>query len=303
MNASPAVRILGSAAGGGYPQWNCRCPVCELAWAGDEHVAARTQSSLAATASGREWVLINASPDIRQQIIDHPPLRPRTGVRDSPIVSIVLTNADIDHIAGLLVLRERWPLKAFATPQVLYAVAANPIFEALARDMVERVAVELDRPFRPAPGIEMILFSVPGKVPLWGEKADVATDVDDGRTVGVEIGLAGRRIHYVPGCAAMTDALRKRLTGSALTFFDGTLFADDEMVRLGLGPKTGRRMGHMPVSGPGGSLEAFARLDVARKVYVHINNSNPMLVDGSPERRQVEAAGWTVGADGMEFTP
>jgi pyrroloquinoline quinone biosynthesis protein B len=301
MNASPAIRILGSAAGGGYPQWNCLCPVCRLAWAGDGRVSARTQSSLAVTASGREWVLINASPDIRQQIMAHPPLHPSGAARHSPISSVVLTNADVDHIAGLLGLRERWPLRIFATSHILAALQSNPVFDVLARDVVERVEVRPGDPFSPSPGVELELFPVPGKVPLWSESEDVETDIDDGRTVGVAIGLDGRRAHYIPGCAAMTDALRQRLAGGALVLFDGTLHSDDEMIRLGLGGKTGRRMGHMPVGGQGGSLEAFADLGVNRKVYVHINNSNPMLVAGSPERSAVEAAGWVVGEDGMEF--
>ncbi|MCO4053692.1 MAG: pyrroloquinoline quinone biosynthesis protein PqqB [Bosea sp.] len=304
MDASPAIRILGSAAGGGFPQWNCRCPVCQLAWAGDSRVKPRTQSSLALKGNDGTWVLVNASPDIRQQIMANPPLHPQGGLRHSPIAAVVLTNADVDHVAGLLGLRERWPLKVLATSHVLEALRRNPVFQVMADDVVKRIEVQPDQPFSPAPGIELELFSVPGKAPLWGEGETVETEIDDGRTVGVSIEAgSGRKALYIPGCAAMTEALRHRIKGATLVFFDGTLFTDDEMIRLGLGPKTGRRMGHMPVSGPGGTLEAFSTLEVRQKVFLHINNSNPMIVDGSPEHQQVTAAGWVVAEDGMEFTP
>ncbi len=273
-----------------------------LAWDGDPRVRRRTQSSVALVNAVGEAVLINASPDLRQQILDTPALAPRPGRRESPIRAVVLTNADVDHIAGLLTLRERWPFRLFATADVLAGIAANPIFNVLAADLVERLPVLLDQPFEPIAGVRLTLFAVPGKVPLWGESGAVATDLEDGRTVGVVIG-DGRtnRTFYIPACAAMTPALAERLRGAELLLFDGTLFDDDEMIRAGLGAKTSRRMGHMPVSGPGGSLEAFTTLGVRRKVYVHINNSNPMLVDGSAQRGIVAAQGWEIGEDGMEI--
>jgi pyrroloquinoline quinone biosynthesis protein B len=305
MDASCVVRILGSAAGGGYPQWNCRCPVCALAWNGDARVVRRTQSSIAVRGRAGEWALVNASPDIRQQLLENPPLQPRRGPRGSPLVAVVFTNADIDHIAGLLGLRERWPLRLFATRPVLMALAANPIFRALDEALVERREIVPGVPFHPVPDVEMELFPVPGKAPLWDEGEEVRTDIEDGRTVGVAlrgVGADAAWAHYVPGCAAVTDALLRRLAGTALLLFDGTLYADDEMIRLGLGPKTGRRMGHIPVGGPDGSLAALAGCAIARKAYVHINNSNPLLVAGSPERREAEAAGWLIAEDGMEFS-
>jgi pyrroloquinoline quinone biosynthesis protein B len=303
MDASCVVRILGSAAGGGYPQWNCRCPVCALAWDGDARVVRRTQSSIAVRGRSGSWALVNASPDIRQQLLDNPPLQPRRASRDSPVAAVVLTNADIDHVAGLLGLRERWPLRLFATQPVLAALSANPIFRALDEMLVERREIAPDVPFHPVPDVEMELFPVPGKAPLWDEGEEVKTDIEDGRTVGVALRGAGQGdwAHYVPGCAAVTDAFRRRVDGTRLLLFDGTLYDDDEMIRLGLGPKTGRRMGHIPVGGPDGSLAAFAGCAIARKAYVHINNSNPLLISGSPERREVETAGWLVAEDGMEF--
>jgi pyrroloquinoline quinone biosynthesis protein B len=303
MDARCVVRILGSAAGGGYPQWNCRCPVCTLAWDGDARVVRRSQSSIAVCGRSGAWALVNASPDIRQQLLDNPPLQPRHGQRDSPVAAVVLTNADIDHVAGLLGLRERWPLRLFATRSVLTALAANPIFRALDETLVERREIALGVPFHPVTDVEMELFPVPGKAPLWDEGEDVKTDIEDGRTVGVALRGEGAQgwAHYVPGCATVTEALRRRLDGTPLLLFDGTLYDDDEMVRLGLGSKTGRRMGHVPVGGPDGSLAALSGCAIARKAYVHINNSNPLLVCGSPERCEVEAAGWLVAEDGMEF--
>ncbi len=296
-----SLRILGSAAGGGFPQWNCRCPCCDLAWSGDRRVRARTQSSIAVRGRDGNWAIVNASPDIRQQIAAHSALAPRD-LRDSPIVAVVLTNADIDHVAGLLSLRERSPLRIYATSPVQQSISANPIFSVLAGDVTEWITITTDQSFVPVEDVVMSLHAVPGKVPLWSELGEVRTDIDDGRTVGVAISGNSRTANYVPGCAALTPDVMAWLAGSSLLMFDGTLFTDDEMLRLGLGLKTGRRMGHMPMDGEGGSLVSLQQLHIARKVYVHINNSNPVLIDGSPERLQVEAAGWIIGEDGMEFT-
>ena len=296
-----SLRILGSAAGGGFPQWNCRCPCCDLAWRGDRRVIARTQSSIAVQGRDGDWVVVNASPDIRQQIAAHPAFAPRE-LRDSPIVTVVLTNADIDHVAGLLSLRERAPLRIYATAPVQQSLFANPIFSVLAADVTEWITIAADQSFVPVEDVVMLLHAVPGKVPLWSEAGEVRTDIEDGRTVGVAISGNGRTAHYVPGCATLTPDVMAWLAGSSLLMFDGTLFTDDEMLRLGLGLKTGRRMGHMPIDGEGGSLLALQELGIDRKVYVHINNSNPVLIEGSPERLKAEAAGWLIGADGMEFT-
>ena len=225
---------------------------------------------------------------------------------------MVLTNADIDHVAGLLTLRERGPFSLFATKDVLHSLAANPIFGVLADDMVTRRAVEMETSFEPVEGVCMTLFAVPGKVPLWSEAGEVETGIADGRTVGVEICPAvphgpapddghTQKTFYIPGCAHLPPALASRLAGADIALFDGTLFRDDEMILAGLGVKTGRRMGHMPISGPGGTLDAFANIAVRRKILIHINNSNPVLIDGSPERREVAAGGWEVAEDGMEM--
>jgi pyrroloquinoline quinone biosynthesis protein B len=292
--------VLGAAAGGGYPQWNCRCPVCRLAWEGDGRVKSCTQASLAVSGDGAHWVLLNASPDLRAQLSATHALHPRDGLRHSPIAAVVLTGAEIDQIAGLLNLRERQPFALYGTPECLNAVAANPMFDALAPDVVTRHAVELGAPFQPVPGLTAELFTVPGKVPLYLERGEPEIGGETGATVGVEIAASDARLAFVPGAAAMTPALRARLDRAHVVLFDGTLFTDDEMIRTGTGAKTGRRMGHMPIDGNGGSLDALAGLN-GRRIYIHINNTNPIHVAGSPERRKVEAAGWEVAADGMEI--
>ncbi|MFL5048022.1 MAG: pyrroloquinoline quinone biosynthesis protein PqqB [Xanthobacteraceae bacterium] len=292
--------VLGSAAGGGYPQWNCRCPVCRLAWEGDRRVKARTQASVAVSADGEAWILLNASPDLRAQIAATPALRPATGTRGSPIAAVLLTGAEIDQIAGLLTLRERQGFALLGTAETLALIAENPIFAVLAPDLVRRHAVALDEPFALPGGIEARLFAVPGKMPLYREGESPPTAVEAEVNVGVELRLGGARLAYVPGAAAVPPSLKERLAHADVVLFDGTLFVDDEMIRSGTGEKTGRRMGHMPIDGPDGSLAALADLE-ARRVYIHVNNTNPILVDGSPERRRVVAAGWAVAEDGMEI--
>lgn len=297
--------VLGAAAGGGYPQWNCRCSVCALAWDGDQRVKPRTQSSLAISADGRDWVLLNASPDLGAQIRATPALHPRGGTasggRDSPIRAVVLTNGDVDHVAGLLTLREKAPLTVFATAETRAAVAANPLVAVLDPALVTWREIALGHPFAPLAGLAVEAFAVPGKVPLYLEGDVVEIGVEGGSTIGLSVRCAGARLDYVPGCAAVTPALADRLAGTDALLFDGTVFHDDEMLREGVGSKTGRRMGHLPVGGADGSLAALATVATGRKVFVHINNTNPMLIDGTPERRAVEAAGWTVAEDGTEI--
>lgn len=288
------ARILGAAAGGGLPQWNCGCENCALARSGA--IPAQTQSSLAVTANGRDWAILNASPDLRAQLAGAPPLHP-AGPRESPIRAVLLTNGDIDHIAGLLTLREKQPFTLFATREIHTVLAANPIFSALDPALVRRAEIALDQPVEIVPGVTAELFAVPGKVPLYLEGDEVETGVEGEQTVGVAL---NGRAFYIPGCAAVTPALAARLSGAELVFFDGTLWTDDEMILAGLGEKTGRRMGHVSISGPSGAIDAFAGLKVARKIFVHMNNSNPVLRPGSAERAEAEAAGWTIGQDGME---
>ena len=300
--------IVGAAAGGGLPQWNCNGPNSSTFWRGGAPLTAATQSSLAVSVNGSDWALLNASPDIRAQIMAQPQLQPRNpnehGLRDTPIRSVLLTNGDIDHIAGLLTMREKQSYDLFATASITQVLAENPIFNALDPDFVKRRVIELDTAFDLLPGVTASLFAVPGKVPLFME-ADhggdqVQTDIMGEQTVGVQISDGTRTIYYIPGCARIIPALADRLRGAELVLFDGTLWADDEMIRQGVGKKTGARMGHMSISGPSGSMAAFADLNIARKVYVHLNNTNPVWRDG-PERAEAHAAGWEIGHDGMEI--
>lgn len=303
--------VLGAAAGGGFPQWNSNAEACRRARGGEAAARARTQASLAITGDGQRWFLVNASPDLRQQIEANVFLHPRSGLRSSPIEGVILTGADVDAIAGLLHMRERQPFTLYATQRVLDVLKANPIFEVLSEECVDRRAVALGQPFEPGnldgsgSGLEIELFDVPGKVALWleaGRAADALAGTP-GDTVGVEVRAAARRLVYIPGCAAMTDALKRRLGGASVVLFDGTLWQDDEMIRRGLGPKTGRRMGHMSISGPEGTLASLRDVPARRKIFIHINNSNPILLDDAPERAGVEKEGWEVAYDGMELQP
>jgi pyrroloquinoline quinone biosynthesis protein B len=304
------ITVLGSAAGGGYPQWNCNHPNSRRARAGDPLAPMRTQSSLAVSADGARWVLFNASPDMRQQINDSPILHPRDALRTSPIKAVVLTNADVDHVTGLLTLRESQAFNLYATPRVHSVLAANSIFNVLNPTFVQRVPMPLDTPLalktstdEPL-GFEVIPFAVPGKVALWLEnvfKGDNFGSVDED-TVALEVREDGKvKFFYIPGCARMTPDLAERIRGAPLVFFDGTLYVDDEMIRDGVGVKTGQRMGHMSVSGPDGTVAALRDLNIKRKVFIHINTTNPILIKDTPERREIEANGWEVSFDGMRL--
>jgi pyrroloquinoline quinone biosynthesis protein B len=304
------IVVLGAGAGGGFPQWNSNAPACRRARSGDPAAKSCTQASIAVSADGESWFLLNAAPDLRAQIDANPVLWPKTGLRSSPIAGVVLTGGDVDAVAGLLTLRERHTFTLLATHEVQDVLAANSIFRVLAPDCVERQVLHLDRPTTLAGqggtggALTVTGFAVPGKVALWLEEPGRVPEIgEDGRTIGLEIANErGKSCFFIPGCAAMTPALVQRLKGAALVFFDGTLWRDDEMIRMGVGAKTGQRMGHMSMAGPDGVIAAFASLGVARKVFLHINNTNPVLLADSAERAEAEAAGWTIAHDGMELT-
>jgi len=274
--------------------------VCDLAWAGDARVKPRSQASLAVSCDGEHWALLNASPDLRAQIQATPALQPRVTPRDSPIEAVVLTGAEIDQTAGLLSLRERQSFALFATAETLAALEANPMFGALAADVVPRKAVAVDRRFGLPGGLEAELFMVPGKVPLYLEGDNPVLGGETGANVGIEIASTGKRLAYVPGAADMTPDMLARFARADVVLFDGTLFADDEMIASGTGTKTGRRMGHMPLDGAKGTIASLRHLK-ARRILTHINNTNPILIEGSEERRKVEAAGFEIAEDGMEI--
>ncbi len=306
------IKVLGSAAGGGLPQWNCNGRNSADVRRGVAGLKPRTQTSLAVSADGTQWVLLNAAPDLRQQINDTAELHPAAGVgaRNSPIKAVVLTNGDVDAVAGLLTLREGQAFNIYASERVLHVLATNSIFNVLDPKLVQRFpttlgqAFEVTGPDGPV-GLTIEPFAVPGKVALYLEDETAGSDfgTEEGDTIGLKITDPATSHHffYVPGCAKVDDKLRARLKSAPLLFFDGTLYTNDEMIKQGLLQKTGDRMGHMNMSGDGGSIASLADLGIGRKIFVHINNSNPALREDSSERAAVEKAGWEVGYDGMEI--
>jgi pyrroloquinoline quinone biosynthesis protein B len=267
-------------------------------------VKPRTQASLAVTADdpdapGARFILVNASPDLRQQILSTPALQPRA-LRDSPIAAVVLTGAEVDQTAGLLTLRERGSFTLHATEATLGILAANSIFGVLAPDVVERRPVRAGERFALPGGLEAELFLVPGKAPLYLEGATPALAAETEANVGLEIACGDKRLVFIPGAAKLTPAIIARVRDADVMLFDGTLYDDDEMIAAGAGTKTGRRMGHMPVGGPDGTLAALEGM-ARRRILIHINNTNPILIEDSPERRAVEKAGFEVAEDGMRI--
>ncbi len=298
-----SIVVLGTAAGGGVPQWNCGCANCRSARNGHPELQS-TQASIAVSADREHWFLVNASPDLRQQITETPALHPKPGhLRQSPIAGVILTNGEVDAIAGLLSLREGTAFSLYAHERVLGILSDNSIFSVLRGDLVPRRALTLKAPFAlplvdgTASGLTVEAFPVPGKIALFLEDE---TDNGEGDTIGLEIrdDADGQRLVFLAACAEVTPAIADRLRGADLVFFDGTLWRDDEMIAAGLGKKTGQRMGHMAMTD---SISALSDLEIGQRVFLHINNSNPALRENSPERRAAQEAGWIVPADGMEI--
>jgi len=304
------VVVLGAAAGGGVPQWNCGCPVCLKARTDPELQS--TQASIAISADGEHWFLVNASPDLRQQLIATPQLHPKGGrLRHSPIAGVILTNGEVDAVAGLLSMREGWPFTIYAHGKVLSILGDNSIFNVLNEKNVRRQPIEVDKAFEPAlpdgspSGIEILPFEVPGKSAWYLEgKTHPGGNASVGDTLGLRIGdkATGRYFYFLAACASVTDDLKSRLAGAPLIFFDGTVWRDDELIAAGLGTKTGQSMGHIAMSGDGGAIGSLAGLDIGQKMFLHINNSNPALLHDSAERKMAERAGWQIPADGTEIT-
>jgi pyrroloquinoline quinone biosynthesis protein B len=291
--------ILGAAAGGGFPQWNCGCRLCALARAGDPAARPRTQASAAVSADGARWLIIGASPDMRQQILANAVLAPPAGTRDSPVAGVVLISADIDGIAGMLVLREQQRLRVFAPASILKVLAANSVFASLDPAFVERVEIAAGVATDTGFGVSVTLLEMPGKIPLYQENRALSV-AEPAITYAARIEAGRKTCIVAPACAAVTDRVLQQVADADVLLFDGTLFTDDEMLCAGVGTKTGQRMGHVSVSGPDGSLMRLVAIS-ARKVFFHINNTNPMLLENSEERRVVEAAGFEVAYDGMRI--
>lgn len=305
------VLLLGTAAGGALPQWNCGCPQCDAARAGDPAVPPRTQSSVAVSADGVRWVLLNASPDVRAQLSAHPALHPGT-LRRSPIDAVLLSNADIDHALGLFVLREGGAPAIYSTRRVRRALVDGlrvvPVLSAYGAVSLHDVApgeviAVRDRAGHDT-GLRARAFAVASKPPPYMLPLltpDEAADLMAGDTVGWELLDAdgATAVLYVPGVKVLDESLRARCAAARLVLLDGTCYTDDELVALGASQKTARAMGHAPLSGDGGLVEFLRGVDGPRKVLVHINNTNPILRADSPERAALAAEGITVGMDGM----
>ncbi|HEX7786997.1 MAG TPA: pyrroloquinoline quinone biosynthesis protein PqqB [Methylomirabilota bacterium] len=302
------IRVLGSAAGGGFPQWNCGCSNCRGVREGTGRAIPRTQESVAVSADGERWVLLNCSPEIRAQIESFPGLHPR-GPRHSPIAAMVLTNGDLDHTLGLLSLRESHPLVVYATERVRAGfIEGNVLYRTLERfpGQVTWRPLELGREIPVASvdgpiGLAIQAVAVPGKRPIHLEHQGPG---DPGDNIGLRIrdAATGKRLAYFPAAGGLTAEVRRALAEADCVFFDGTFWSSDELPARGLGAKRAEDMAHLPVGGAGGSLAALEGLSAARRVYIHVNNTNPLLCEDSPERKDAEAAGWEIAFDGMEVT-
>ena len=290
------LRVLGSAAGGGSPQWNCGCPVCAAVRSGSG--PARTQSSVAISADRRRWFLINASPDVRTQIEAFPRLHPH-GDRATPLESVLLTDAELDHTLGLLLLREARSLRLHATPAVHKTLCdGSGVLRTLERYCsVEWRAVVPGADLPLADGLSCRAFDVPTT-----KRDRFGLGTDYGRVVGYRLTdeRSGGTLVYLPGVQALTPAVRAQIQGCECLLIDGTCWRDDELVRLGLAGKTSREMGHLPIDGEDGSLAQLPSLGVGRAIFVHMNNTNPILLEDAPERRIVEDSGMEVAMDGLE---
>jgi pyrroloquinoline quinone biosynthesis protein B len=303
------IKVLGAAAGGGFPQWNCGCPNCREARAGTLDAKPQTQECVGISADGERWFLLNASPEIRSQIESYPPLHPR-GPRHSPIAAVVLTNGDLDHSLGLLSLRESHPLVIYATDRVRRGfIEGNVLYRTLQRfpgqvtwkTLTLGQEIGLNGADGPPSGLVITAVPAPGKPPVHLEGLAPS---DPGENVGLLIvdRSMGGHLAYFSAAGGITPVVRAALDGADCVFFDGTFWSSDELIALGLGNKRADEMAHLPVGNAGGSLDLLTGMRTSRRIYIHINNTNPMLRPRSPERAQTEASGWEVAYDGMEVT-
>ena len=293
------VIVLGAAAGGGFPQWNANSTSNRQAFAGDPNHPRSTQCSLAVSANGDDWLVLNASPDLRQQIIATPELHPREGLRSSPIKSVILTGADVDALTGLLTMRERQAFAIWATSYVHRAIAANPIFGVLDPTLVRFQTIS--PAFEPLPGLTCRAVPAPGKPPLYLEHTQ-GVGPAEGASIGLRIAdERGKSLVFLPSCAEITPDMKAFVSNTDALFFDGTMYTDDEMIRSGEGAKTARRMGHVAMTGDGGAIEGLRDINAHTRYFIHINNSNPVLNRASPERKAIEREGWRIPEDGMRI--
>ena len=297
------VHILGSAAGGGFPQWNCNCSNCSGLRAGSLPAKARTQCTVAVSADGLRWSLLNAGPDLRTQILSFPRLLSNRGPRQSVIDAVLLSDAELDHIVGLLSLRETQPISLYCTERVFeWVFESNPVFGALIQpERFRRINLNNHSPAPIGDGqLRGEAIFVEGKVPSFVRQSSHSLV---GSTVAYKMvdSRNGSSMIHVPAIRSISEELIESIARCDCLLFDGSFWTDDEMARLGIGNRTAWSMGHIPISGPAGSLGRLSHLSV-RKIYTHINNTNPILDEGSLERRTVEEAGWEVAEDAMDFS-
>ena len=301
------IHVLGSAAGGGFPQWNCNCPNCDRLRRGDIRATARTQSSIAVSSDGINWVLFNASPDIRTQLEAFPAMQPARSLRDTGIVGIVLIDSQIDHTTGLLVLREGQPLNIYCTDMVHQDLTTgHPLFNVLGHYCGVKwhsVPLEAGADFM-INGVEDLRFTA---VPLSSKAPPYSPHrhdphLGDNISVRVEDLRSGKNLYYAPGLGKIESHILPYMEEADCLMVDGTFWRDDEMVVAGLGQKLASDMGHLPQSGDDGMLSVLASMPRPRKILIHINNSNPILDEESPERAIVDKAGVEVAHDGMDIT-
>jgi pyrroloquinoline quinone biosynthesis protein B len=304
------IQVLGSAAGGGCPQWNCACRNCQGARDGSAKIEARTQECVAVSADGEAWFLLNASPEIRAQIESSPALHPRR-LRDSPVAGILLTNGDLDHTLGLLCLRESHPLVVYATEAVRRGFVENNVLyrtlqrfpgQVTWRTLILGAELELSKDGGVASGLSVEALPVPGKTPLHLEGLGLAPD--RGENVGFRIRerVSDRVLVYLSSVGCLTAEALEAADSADCLFFDGTFWSENELRELGASDKGASDMAHLPIGGVNGSLQSLREIHARRRIYIHLNNTNPVLREDSSERAAAERAGWLIAHDGMEIT-
>ena len=310
------VKILGSAAGGGFPQWNCACPNCRSLRAGTFPGKPRTQTQVAVSGDGQRWFLLGASPDLRAQIEATPELHPRVStdgneIRQSPIAGAILLNADVDHVLGLLLLRELQPLAVHASNSIHSILTKDNSMFAMLQRISGQVSWNEFKPENP-----FLLLEPAGKdsglrchaLPLSSHFPAYVSPPRRSQLSPLESSLglivespSGRRLAYMPAVPGANERLLSQLESCDVLFFDGTFWSDDELIRMQASGQTAQQMGHMAVSGSEGSLAKLGQLQRPRRIYIHINNTNPMLNEAGPEHRQARDAGWEIAEDGWQF--
>ncbi|MBJ8479150.1 pyrroloquinoline quinone biosynthesis protein PqqB [Acinetobacter pittii] len=299
------IYVLGSAAGGGFPQWNCNCPNCHGVRTGTIQAKARTQSSIAVSENGTDWVLLNASPDIRQQLFEFKAAQPARKLRDTGITSVILMDSQLDHTTGLLTLREGCPMNVWCTAMVHQDLTSGfPVFNMLKHwngglqynEINPKQAFKIDG----FENLEFLPLIIKSAAPPYSPHRN---DPHDGDNIALIIKdhKTQKQLFYAPGLGKIDDQIMQIMQSSDCVMIDGTLWTDDEMQQTGVGTKTGREMGHLYISGEGGSLSYLNQLSTPKKVLIHINNTNPILNENSSQFAELKANGVEVAYDGMQI--